>query len=412
MLTETQVRGVKPTERAQKLSDGGGLYLHVAPNGGKYWRFNYRFDGKQKTLALGVYPDVPLAKARERHKEARQRLADGIDPSAEKQAAAKTFELVARDWHAHWKVGRSQGYAHYVLKRLEADIFPKLGSLPISPPPPTSAFREAVQKIEERGAGEIARRALQNCSQIMRYAIAHDLTTHNTAVDIKPRDIFRRRKKRNHPRIKEKELPRLLHDIDNYVGAEHTVLALQLMTLTFVRTSELRQARWEEFDFNAARWDIPAEHMKVKTPHIVPLSKQALDVLAKLKAISFGRDLVFPGDVNPNYPMSNNTILFALYRMGYRSRMTGHGFRGVASTILHEKGWPHDHIEAQLSHQERDDNDDSAGPYNHALYLQSRTEMMQAWADHLDKLRGKNAPNTDAANDNQVQAAPGDTRAA
>jgi integrase len=400
MLTDAGLRGVKPSDRPQKLSDGGGLYLHVAPNGGKYWRFNYRFNGKQKTLALGVYPDVSLAKARERHKEARQKLADDIDPSAEKQSTAKTFEIVARAWHAHWKTGRSAGYAHYVLKRLEADIFPELGALPVSGIP-TSAFREAVQKIEQRGAGEIARRALQNCGQIMRYAVAHDLATHNPAADIKPRDVLKRRKRRNLPRVSEKEVPALLHAIDNYVGTEHTCLALQLMALTFVRTTELIGARWNEFDIAGARWDIPDSRMKMKTPHIVPLSTQALDVLAKLKAISFGQDLVFPGDINPGKPMSNNTLLFALYRMGYRGRMCGHGFRGVASTILHEQGWPHEHIELQLAHMERDDADDVSGPYNHALYLKPRATMMQAWANHLDRLRRDNqqpAP----ANDSQI----------
>jgi integrase len=399
MLTDTQVRGLKPSDRAQKLSDGGGLYLHMAPNGGKYWRYNYRFDGKQKTLALGIYPDVSIAKARDRHREARQKLAAGIDPSAEKQSSAKTFETVAREWHAHWKTGRTPGYAHYVLKRLEADIFPELGALPVSTIP-TSAFREAAQKIEQRGATEIGRRALQNCSQIMRYAVAHDLAAHNSAADIKPRDVLKRRKRRNLPRVSEKELPALLRAIDDYIGTEHTCLALRLMALTFVRTTELIGARWEEFDIAGARWDIPPERMKMKTPHIVPLSKQALEILKRLKELSFGRDLVFPGDVNREKPMSNNTILFALYRMGYRGRMTGHGFRGVASTILHEQGWPHEHIELQLAHQGREDADDVSGAYNHALYLKPRATMMQAWADHLDTLRGRKL----AANDNQAQA--------
>jgi integrase len=389
MLTDTRLRGIKPSDCVQKLSDGGGLYLHVALNGGKYWRYNYRFNGKQKTLALGVYPDVSLAKARERHREAQQKLAEDIDPSAEKHSSGKTFETVAREWHAHWKTGRSAGYAHYVLKRLETDIFPEFGALRVSAIP-TSAFREAAQKIEQRGAAEIARRALQNCSQIMRYAVAHDLATHNPASDIKPRDVLKRRKRRNLPRVNEKELPALLHAIENYVGTEHTCLALRLMALTFVRTTELIGARWEEFDIPGARWDIPPERMKMKTPHIVPLSRQAIDLLKHLKEISFGRDLVFPGDINPAKPMSNNTILFALYRMGYRGRMTGHGFRGVASTILHEQGWPHEHIELQLAHQERDDGDDVSAAYNHALYLKPRAIMMQAWADHLDTFRRQN----------------------
>jgi integrase len=218
----------------------------------------------------------------------------------------------------------------------------------------------------------------------MRYAVVNDLTTQNPVAGVKPADILKARKKRHFPRVDAAELPKLLSAIDAYAGSEHTCLALQLMALTFVRTSELIGARWSEFDFKAARWNIPAERMKMKTPHIVPLSRQSLEVLFKLRAISFGNELVFPGDVNPQKPMSNNTLLFALYRMGYRGRMTGHGFRGVASTILHEQGWPHEHIELQLAHQERDA---VSASYNHALYLKPRAQMMQAWADHLVLLR-------------------------
>jgi integrase len=205
-------------------------------------------------------------------------------------------------------------------------------------------------------------------------------------VDVRPADILNPRKKRNYPRVGEKELPALLRAIDGYAGGEHTRLALQLMALTFVRTTELIGARWSEFDTKFTRWDIPAERMKMKTPHIVPLSVQAKRILEKLKEISYGRERVFPGDIDPKKSMSNNTILFALYRMGYRGRMTGHGFRGVASTLLHEQGWLHEHVELQLAHQERDE---TSAAYNHALYLKPRSEMMQAWADHLDFLRQK-----------------------
>ena len=240
------------------------------------------------------------------------------------------------------------------------------------------------RNIERRGAAEIARRLLQNCGQIMRYAVANDLIHRNPVADIRPADILKPRKKRNYPRVTARELPDLLRAIDNYVGGERTRLALQLMALTFVRTSELIGARWPEFDLKASRWDIPAERMKMKTPHVVALSVQSQVILKQLKAISIDREFVFPGDLNPHKPMSNNTLLFALYRMGYRGRMTGHGFRGVASTILHEEGWPHEHIELQLAHQER--NAVSAA-YNHAQYLEPRARMMQAWADHLDRLR-------------------------
>jgi integrase len=383
MLTDAQVRGAKASGSPRKLFDERGLYLHVMPNGGKYWRFNYRFKGKHKTLALGVYPDVPLAKARARHQEAREQLAEKIDPCLVKQISGKTFEDVAREWHGHWKASRHQRHAHYVLARLEADVFPEIGDQPLEDLQ-ASAFRDAVLKIERRGALDIAKRVLQTCGQIMRYAVAHDFASHNPVAGVKPSDILKPHKRRNFPRVDSKELPALLNAIDNYVGAAHTRLALQLMALTFVRTSELIGARWSEFDIDAARWDIPAERMKMKTPHIVALSKQSLEVLEKLREVSFDRELVFPGDLKPAKPMSNNTLLFALYRLGYRGRMTGHGFRGVASTILHEQGWPHQHIELQLAHQERDD---TSAAYNHAQYLEPRAKMMQAWANYLDEAR-------------------------
>lgn len=384
MLSDARIRGAKRPAKPQKLTDSGGLYLLLQPSGGRYWRFNYRFGDRQKTLSLGVYPDVSLARARACHLAARQQLAQGIDPAAEKKETGHTFEVVARQWYARWATDRNPQYAFYVLKRLEEDLFPRIGSLPVSEIP-TSAFRDAVKRIEARGACEIAKRVLQNCSQIMRYAVAHDLAPRNPVADIRPSDILNPRKRRNYPRVGTKELPDLLHAIDGYVGGEHTRLAMQLMALTFVRTTELIGARWPEFDVKAARWDIPAERMKMKTPHIVALSKQALAVLARLQEISFSREFVFPGDVNPEKSMSSITILFALYRMGYRGRMTGHGFRGVASTILHEQGWPHEHIELQLAHQERDD---TSAAYNHALYLKPRAQMMQAWADYLQKVQG------------------------
>jgi integrase len=386
MLTDTRVRSAKPTQRPQKLTDARGLYLLVAPSGGKYWRYDYSFNGRRKTLAFGVYPDVGLGKARERHHEARQQLAEGVDPGEVVQSYKQDFEGVARAWLAHWRTGRSDRYVGYVIARLESDVFPQIGSRPISELA-TSEFRDLARNIERRGASEIARRLLQQCGQIMRYAVANDLAQRNPVADIRPVDILKPRKKRNYPRVTAKELPNLLHAIDGYTGGEHTRLALQLMALTFVRTSELIGACWPEFDLKASRWDIPAERMKMKAPHVVALSVQSQVILKQLKAISFDREYVFPGDLNPHKPMSNNTLLFALYRLGYRGRMTGHGFRGVASTILHEQGWPHEHIELQLAHQERDD---TSAAYNHALYLEPRAKMMQAWSDHLDQLRARN----------------------
>jgi integrase len=385
MLTETQVRSAKPSNRPRKLTDSRGLYLQVMPNGGKYWRYDYRFKCKRRTLALGVYPDVSLGKARERHQKARQRLVDGTDPATEKRPAGGNFQTIARAWFDHWKSGRNERYAGNLMTRLETDIFPHIGARRVRELT-TSDFRDVVQKVQQRGALEIARRLLQNCGQIMRYAVAHDLADRNPVAEVRPSDILKAPKRRNYPRVGEAELPTLLRAIDGYLGAEHTRLALQLMALTFVRTSELIGARWAEFNLEESRWYLPAERMKMKTPHIVALSLQAKVVLKRLQEVSFDRELVFPGDLNPHKPMSNNTLLFALYRLGYRGRMTGHGFRGVASTVLHEQGWPHEHIELQLAHQERDD---TSSAYNHALYLEPRARMMQAWADYLDRLRAR-----------------------
>ena len=238
-----------------------------------------------------------------------------------------------------------------------------------------------VQAISKRGALDIAKRALQTSGQVFRYAVAHGLAQRNPASDIKPSDVLASRKAVNYARIGTKELPELLRHIEGYAGAAVTRLAMKLMALTFVRTSELIGACWAEFDLGARRWDIPASRMKMKTPHIVPLSTQAVNLLQTLQLVSGRSALLFPGERDHEKPMSNNTILGALDRMGYKGRMTGHGFRGVASTLLHEMGFDHAHIELQLAHQER--NEVSAA-YNYATYLQQRTKMMQYWADYLD----------------------------
>ncbi len=390
-LTDTTIRQkARPQAKAFKLADGGGLFLFVTPTGSRLWRWKYRYDGRERLMSFGAYPAVSLAQARELHRRGQVLLAAGTDPMAarkeDKQAETMTFKAVAEKWFEHWKPSKTEKHATEVWRRLELDILPGLGSTPANALTPAQ-IRDCIKAIEKRGALDIAKRQLQKCSQIMRYAVAHDLAERNPVADVQPSDILPARKKRNYSRVDAKELPQLLRDMDGYVGGEHTRLALQLMALTFVRTGELIGAKWGEFDLDAGRWSIPAERMKMRTPHIVPLSKQALDVLRKLQALSFGREFVFPADTGKPTHMSNNTILYALYRMGYRGRMTGHGFRGVASTILHEQGWPHEHIELQLAHQERDD---ISAAYNHALYLPQRGKMMQAWADHLDVLRVDN----------------------
>ncbi len=241
-----------------------------------------------------------------------------------------------------------------------------------------------IKKIEARGALDIAKRALTTCGQIMRYAVAHGLAERNPAADIKPSDVLKQTKKTNYARLGENDLPELLRKIDAYDGQPLTKLALQLMALTFVRTSELIGARWDEIELEKKQWRIPAERMKMKTLHIVPLSKQAINVLEKIKDLAADQILLFPSERRNGKSMSNNTILYALYRLGYHSRMTGHGFRGVASTILHERGYNHEHIELQLAHSKRDA---VSASYNHALYLEPRTRMMQDWADYLDAIK-------------------------
>lgn len=374
-LTDLQIRKEKLSDKPRKLADGGGLYLLVNQVG-KYWRWKYLFDGKEKTMALGVYPEVTLAEAREAHQAGRKVLASGVDPMAERKQqalapAGTTFSEVAKRWWDHWSPSRSERHAEYVLRRMESDIFPALGQRPISEIQAPELVR-MTKAIEERGALDIAKRSLQTCGQIFRYAIAHGLATRNPATEIRPSDILTTRKKQNYARLDAKELPDLLRHIEVYQGSSVTRIAMKLMAMTFVRTSELIGARWSEFDLDNARWDIPAERMKMKTPHIVLLSSQVVILLRMLHTLTGHRDLLFPGERDFKKPMSNNTILKALERMGYKGRMTGHGFRGIASTVLHEQGWPHEHIELQLAHQER--NDVSAA-YNHALYLQPRAKM-------------------------------------
>jgi integrase len=393
-LTEAACKNARcPADKPRlRLADSAGLYLEVIPAGGRYWRWKYRYAGKEKRLALGTYPVVTLAKARQRRDDARRALAEGSDPAQARIEAkelqrtrmATNFEAVARAWFEHWREPRSPRHADYVRRRLEADVFPAIGRTPIGEVTAPQLLAMA-KRIESRGAVDIAKRALQTCGQVLRYAVAHGLLERNPAADVKPSDALKPRKKAHYARLDAKEVPTLLRRIDAYAGTPTTRLAMMLMALTFVRTGELIGARWGEFDFEAAEWRIPAERMKMRTPHIVPLSVQALAVLASLHeqrhAVS---DLLFPGERDHEKTMSNNTILKALERMGFKHRMTGHGFRGIASTMLHELGYRHDVIELQLAHQERDA---VSAAYNHATYLKERRELMQAWADQLDALR-------------------------
>jgi integrase len=393
-LTDTAIKKAKPGDKPVKLSDGKGLYLLVNPVGSKLWRWKYRFLGKEKVMSLGAYPDVSLAQARDGMGAARKLLAGGTDPMAQratdkitKQASAEnSFQSVALLWWDHWHGTKSERHANDVMRRLKADLFPAIGGRPVSDIQ-AHELVAMVQTISKRGALDIAKRALNTAGQVFRYAVAHGLAQRNPVSDIKPSDVLASRKATNYARITSKELPDLLRHMEGYTGAAVTRLAMKLMALTFVRTSELIGARWTEFDLEAQRWDIPASRMKMKTPHIVPLSNQAVNMLQTLQLVSGHSALLFPGERDHEKSMSNNTILGALARMGYKGRMTGHGFRGVASTQLHEMGFDHAHIELQLAHQER--NEVSAA-YNHATYLKQRAKMMQDWADYLDSCtRGK-----------------------
>lgn len=390
-LTDSIIKAAKPKDKRYNLPDGKGLTLWVQPDGQKYWRFRYYFQDKEKMLSLGSYPAVSLAAARQEHTRFKKLLKEEIDPSLDRQeqkrqaaiAAANSFESVARLWWNHWKHDKTERHANYSIRRLEADAFPVIGSKPINEI--TAAMLIAmIRKIESRGALDIAKRVLTMCGQILRYAVAHDLAERNPAADIKPSDVLKPANKTNYARLSEKELPELLSKIDGYDGQPLTRFALQLMVLTFVRTGELIGARWNEFDLTKREWRIPAERMKMKTPHIVPLSVQAIDVVEQIKALAADDKLLFPSERRDGKSMSNNTILYALYRLGYHSRMTGHGFRGIASTILHERGYDHDHIELQLAHAKRDQ---VSASYNHALYLEPRAKMMQAWADYLESIK-------------------------
>jgi integrase len=385
-------RAACPADKpALRLADEKGMYLEVRATGGKYWRMKYRYSGKERLLALGVYPAVPLAQARKARDQAREALAQGDDPAQIKREAkltkaasdASTFEKVARQWWQHWKGTKTARHSDYVLRRLEADVFPALGTRPVASITAPQLLAMA-KGIEARGALDIAKRSLQTCGQILRYAVAHGLIERNPAADVRPADALKPQKKENYARLDAREMPELLRKIEAYQGSAFTRLAMKLMALTFVRTGELIGARWAEFDLEAAEWRIPAERMKMRTPHIVPLAPQAVEVLQALHTASGTRALLFPGERDHEKPMSNNTILAALKRMGYAGRMTGHGFRGVASTILHEQGFAHHAIELQLAHQER--NSVSAS-YNHATYLTERRALMLQWANHLDKLR-------------------------
>lgn len=389
MLSDVLIRKAKAPAKPTKLSDERGLYLLLTPSGGKWWRFKYRFAGKEKLLSLGTYPDVPLAKARDAREEARRQLAEGIDPSAARQqekwekteAAANDFEMVAREWLDNVKPRWSPVYHDDTLKRFEAFIFPGIGRKPIADVTAQDLL-VLLRKIEARGTVETAHKVARACGQVLRYGIASGRCERNPAADLRGA-LKARPKPKPMAALPATELPTFLRRIDEYDGDLQTKLALRLLALTFVRTNELRGAKWTEIDLEKAEWVVPAERMKTRTPHHVPLSRQAVEAFRQLQVFNGRWPWVFPGRA-PAKPMSKNTILFALYRMGYHSRMTGHGFRALASTALNEMGYRPDVIERQLAHTEKNA---VRAAYHRSQYLEERTTMMQAWADFLDAQR-------------------------
>ena len=389
MLTDTKIRQAKAPEKPAKLTDDRGLFLLLAPSGGRWWRFKYHFAGKEKLLSLGTYPDVSLAKAREARDDARRLLASGVDPSAARQqekrekaeASANDFETVARDWLENVKPGWTPVYHGDTLKRFEAFIFPGIGRTPVAGVSANDLLI-LLRKVEARGTIETAHKVARACGQVFRFGIATDRCDRNPAADL--RGALKARPKPKHmAALPASELPTFLRKIENYDGELQTRLALRLLALTFVRTNELRGATWPEVDLDKAEWTVPAERMKTRLPHHVPLSKQAVEAFRSLQELNGRWRWVFAGRA-PTSPMSKNTVLFALYRMGYHSRMTGHGFRALASTTLNEMGYRPDVIERQLAHIERNA---VRAAYHRSQYLEERKTMMQAWADFLDTQR-------------------------
>lgn len=387
-LTDIAIRNAKPKEKPYKLSDGGGLFLLVQPAGGKWWRYKYRFAGKEKTLAIGTYPDTCLADAREHHSQARKVLAAGDDPMQVKQEAKRqkllnsetTLEAIAREWHQNNLHTWTSKHGSNIIKRLEGDIFPKLGNRPIKDIS-TPELLSVLRLIEKRDALDLCRTIAQYCQRVFAYAIATGRAEHNPALNL--RGALKTRISQHHAHLKADELPEYLRKLEAYDGEIQTKLGLKMLLLTFVRTTELRGMEWKEIDFDKAEWRIPAIRMKMKEQHIVPLSRQAIALLRELQLHTGLNKHVFPQTYKPSKIMSENAMLYALYRMGYRSRTTGHGFRATASTVLNENGFSADIIERQLAHIERNK---VRAAYNHAQYLPERRKMMQWWADYLDDM--------------------------
>jgi integrase len=389
-LTDAAVRNAKPGKKAVKLFDDRGLYLEVSPAGGKWWRHKYRFEGKEKRLSLGVYPDVGLKEARDRRDDARKLLASGVDPGEHRKAqklarneqAANSFEVVAREWFAKYATTWAASHSDKTIRRLERDVFPWIGTRPICDIHAPEILT-VLRRIEARGAGETAHRALSNCGQVFRYAVATGLASRDPSGDLRGA-LSRVKKSHFAAKTDPESVAGILRAMDGYLGTLPVRCAMRLAPLLFVRPGELRTAKWEDVDLEEKQWRYTVT--KTNTSHIVPLSRQAIEIFNELRPLTGKGQYVFPSARSSARPMSNNAILAAMRRAGIdKEEMTGHGFRAVARTILDEVlGVRPDYIEHQLAHAVRDPN---GRAYNRTAHLPERRKMMQQWANYLDRLK-------------------------
>lgn len=399
MLTAVEVRQAKPKEKPYKLTDSHGLYLHIMPNGTKAWRYRYRFAGKESVYTLGTYPEISLEKARSARGNARDMLKEGKNPTLErkqeKQARLKaaeiateghinSFELVTLEWIEQQGKRWSKAHTQAVLSTLRADAFPVLGEIPVDSIKPPQVL-QIVRAIEKRGSLEIASKVLQRMTAVFRYAVQTGKATHNPASEM--RGVLKTRKVQHMAALETSDLPIFLQKLSNGDLHVTTKLALQFVILTAARSGEVRGSTWDEIDLDNKLWRVPAQRMKMDTPHTVPLSAQALEILERVGML-YGKDgLVFPGIRDSEKQLSENTLLYALYRLGYHSRATVHGFRATFSTIANESGFDGDVIEKALAHEERNR---VRAAYHRSEYLEQRRELMQWWADYLDTLKNDN----------------------
>ncbi|MDC9613056.1 tyrosine-type recombinase/integrase [Xenorhabdus khoisanae] len=392
-LTARQVETVKPQNKDFKLSDGGGLYLLVKTTGSKYWRLKYRIAGKEKLLAIGTFPLITLAEARRKRDEAKKLIAEGIDPNQDKKQKklaaqgeiSNTFESIAREWYEGRKDRWSVGYREDMMDAFEKDVFPYIGHRPIAEIKPLELL-DLLSIMEKRGVTDKLKKVRQRCGEVWTYAIITGRAEYNPAPDLASAFIPHQREHYAH--LSVDELPEFLRSIDKYMGSQIVRTALRMLILTGVRPGELRKAEWSEIDLDKAVWTIPAEKMKMRRTHVVPLSEQVIDLLKQIQSISGSYQYVFLSRTDYRKHISDMAINTMIRRMGYSGRATGHGFRHTMSTILHDQDFNTAWVEKQLAHV---DKNSIRGTYNHAQYLDGRREMLQWYADYMDMLeRGEN----------------------